>query len=149
MDKCFLEKVGFLAKPKKILNADILIIDDCKLQQVVASRLLTELGLTSVCANSVGAALPYTASLNHNQLIISDIELTDGLGIDFIKIVRSADKNNQIKSIAMSSNPKYKNAALKAGFNVFIDKPLIKESLQKALTDIEFISQQHMKRELK
>jgi CheY-like chemotaxis protein len=131
-----LRKIGFLAQSRSDLKSDILVIDDCKLQQIIIMHLLAELDLSCTCVDSIAAAFPYVASLNHNKLIISDMELVDGLGINFIKSVQAHHKRNPIPSIAISSNPKYRNVALKSKFSAFLKKPFTKDDLNKVLLNL-------------
>lgn len=136
-DRILPNKIGFLASAKKNLTSDVLVIDDCKLQQIIVSHLLEELGLSYTCVNSITDAFHYMNSLNQNKLIISDMELGDGLGINFIKTVRNYHKNKQILSIAISSNSKYESIATHAGFDCFLKKPLKQESFNQAILNLK------------
>jgi CheY-like chemotaxis protein len=116
-----------------------LILDDCPLQRYFLSQELTKSGISAECVGSIAEALRYIKSSNHIDLIISDIELSNESGFDFVKKVKEYYKSENLTlppTIAISSCPEYETPALKAGFNKFLKKPISPKDCTDVLTQL-------------
>lgn len=116
-------------------NRVILVIDDdpniCDLLRIA----LEQAGAGVVTVQSVDAAV---AAFRHSppHLIVSDIRLQSSDGFELMKAIREHNKEYRgyTPAIALSgfSSPGDKERALKAGFNVYLVKPVDPEEIVSA-----------------
>jgi hypothetical protein len=108
------------AQPRRPLN--ILIVEDHPDTARVMSRLLGNLGHHVTIANSVASGLDAVAA-NPFDLLLSDIGLPDGTGMDFIRQVR---KTSSLPAIALTGFGMEEDVAKcrEAGFNHHLTKPV-------------------------
>jgi CheY-like chemotaxis protein len=131
-----LKHFSFLAKKELLthyLDADVLLVEDCKLQQYIISQFLSNFGLSTICIGSATEASLYIEFLSNFNIFISDIELPDKSGLNLMQAMNSYHGKKVIPSIAMSSNQNYKSKALDIGFDIFINKPVSEQALEHAL----------------
>lgn len=72
------------------------------------------------------------------ELIISDIEMPEMNGVEFIRAVRSSDEYSFVPILVMTTLGRIKDRddALNAGADAFIEKPVTLEALQTLLEDV-------------
>ena len=72
------------------------------------------------------------------ELIISDIEMPEMNGVEFIRAVRSSDEYSFVPILVMTTLGRIKDRddALNAGADAFIEKPVTLEALQALLEDV-------------
>lgn len=124
-------------------NTHILLIEDDVLAQFAAQNFFKAINYPLTIAKNVADALKM---LNHTkfQLVISDIGLPDGSGIDIINTVRNSSDSPNYKTpfvalTAHTSEEKY-HQVIESGFVNIIQKPLtqdIAQSIIVSLTDHE------------
>ncbi|MEP6465739.1 MAG: response regulator [Parafilimonas sp.] len=85
-------------------------------------------------AKTIAAAQEYLAK-EHPSIIILDNKLPDGLGVDFVSYIK---KNYPATKIVMISgyDASAKDAALKNGADVFLEKPFTKEQLYNSVKQL-------------
>jgi CheY-like chemotaxis protein len=112
----------------------VLLVEDHKDTQRVLKRLLEQLGYTVFTAGSVASAIEAVRA-NELDLLISDIGLPDGTGLDLVR-----DLPRPLPAIALSGfgmEEDLKSSRL-AGFAVHltkpIDMPLLDAAIRRALT---------------
>ena len=115
-----------------LIAADvILVVDDERDLAATCERLLQRLGYRVVTADSCAAAF---AALDENApaLVISDVRLPDGNGLDVIKVARRGAK--PIPSIIITGQPSEhgRQAAADVGATGYLAKPFSAA----ALTDL-------------
>ncbi len=125
----------------------LLVEDDLILQKIIA-KTLTEAGCEVVVVNGVNASRR-VLSENVFDLVICDMSLVDGTGLDMITWVRHETNhpNQATPFVVLTSNtdPAVHQMALTKGFLEVLQKPLSKEmarSLIKRYTGVE--KQQHL-----
>lgn len=108
-----------------LADAVVLTVDDDEdareLLRLVLARHVREV----VVADSVERAMELLQSV-HATLIISDICMPELDGYDFIRRVRASAENRTTPAVALSaySLDASRDAALAAGFDMFVRKPL-------------------------
>jgi two-component system chemotaxis response regulator CheY len=72
------------------------------------------------------------------ELIISDIEMPEMDGVEFIRRVRASDEHSFLPILVMTTlgQIKQRDDALNAGADAFLQKPVTLEALQELLRDI-------------
>ena len=109
----------------------ILVVEDHEDTARVMTRLLQSLGHTVVTANCVAAAL-HLAAAQTADLIISDIGLPDGTGVELLREIR---KTSAIPAIALSGFGMETDIAQSraAGFSNHLTKPVDIHKLERAI----------------
>ncbi len=114
----------------------ILLVEDHADTGRVMSRLLQARGHQVILAESVAAALAAAASQNFD-LLLSDIGLGDGTGIDLIRQLRQ-DRGSDIPSIALTGFGMEEDVAKcrDAGFTDHLTKPISFQRLEAAISRV-------------
>ncbi len=101
----------------------ILIVDDEADLRELLEITLVKMGLDVDCANSLSAA---RARLGQSEyaLVLTDMRLQDGLGIELVREVASTCKNTPIAVITAFGSADNAVAALKAGAFDYLSKPV-------------------------
>lgn len=109
----------------------ILFVDDHRDTRIVMEKLLRQWGYQVHTADSVAAALGIARSIGPD-LLISDIELPDGTGIDLLRTLRST---TSIPGIVHSGYGMQEDVtrSLEAGFFVHLVKPVALSKLRDAI----------------
>jgi CheY-like chemotaxis protein len=112
----------------------ILLVDDHKDTVCTLERLLTRLGYEVVTAESFHDALELAATKDFN-LLVSDIELPDGNGLNLLKQIR---KHQRIDGIALSGFGMEDDLrkSREAGFADYLIKPVNLDRLQAAIRQV-------------
>jgi PAS domain S-box-containing protein len=111
----------------------ILLIEDHEDTAEVMSQLIRGLGHEVAVASSVADALALTAQVRFD-LVVSDIGLPDGTGIDFIHAFR---KHSEAPAIALTGfgTDDDVRRCLDAGFTAHLTKPINFEHLERLIDD--------------
>jgi two-component system, OmpR family, response regulator len=106
-------------------DALVLAVDDEPEMRELLSLILGAYVREVVVASSVEEAMHLLDSV-HPSLIVSDICMPESDGYDLIRRVRSSDENRDIPAVALSaySQDACRDAALAAGFDMFLRKPI-------------------------
>ncbi|MDB5299618.1 MAG: sensor hybrid histidine kinase [Phycisphaerales bacterium] len=109
----------------------VLVVDDHSDSARALSRLLSNSGYDVKVAHDVATAL-HLAAESPIDLLVSDISLPDGTGLDLIRTLRRA---TPIKGIALSghSGADAVKKSQDAGFSVHLAKPVDFDELRKTL----------------
>jgi len=118
----------------KFKGKKILIVDDNKLDQKVASRLLKDSEVEISCVSSGDECIKLLSSNNDFDLILLDQMMPGMDGIETLSKLKE-DKNFKIPVIMLTADAIIgkKEQYLKAGFNDYITKPIVIEDLNKLL----------------
>ncbi|NEX64431.1 sigma-54-dependent transcriptional regulator [Noviherbaspirillum galbum] len=101
----------------------ILVVDDeADLRELLEITLL-KMGLDVDCAASVGAARDCLAAREYD-LVLTDMRLPDGMGIELVREVNAAQRNTPIAVITAYGSADNAVAALKAGAFDYLSKPV-------------------------
>ncbi len=116
-------------------NIKVLIVDDEKEITKTIERYLTFFeGIDLFTAESYVEALKIIES-EEPKVIISDVNLGDGNGLDLIKVAHKYTKSNQIIMITGASDTTKVIDALELGAVDYIKKPLDMEELKQRLDE--------------
>jgi CheY-like chemotaxis protein len=111
----------------------ILLIEDDRISQIVAQRMLEKMGYeVSIVDTGTEALEVYT----NYDLIVSDLGLPDISGIEICNTIRSQAIKNQIPMVALTANYGQEKVCKKAGFNNFLQKPVIYEQLKQTIEEL-------------
>lgn len=119
-------------KPSEInANARILVVEDDESTTKVLSRLLGKRGYQVRTAATL-AETRHVASGGEFDLLLSDLSLPDGSGLE---LVRELSKHRHFKSIALSGYGTDSDiqASMEAGFSLHLTKPIDIDSLDSAI----------------
>jgi two-component system, NtrC family, response regulator PilR len=101
----------------------ILVVDDeADLRELLEITLL-KMGLDVDCAESLGAARRCLEGQDY-ALVLTDMRLPDGMGIDLVREVNAANRNTPIAVITAFGSADNAVAALKAGAFDYLSKPV-------------------------
>jgi CheY-like chemotaxis protein len=97
-------------------------------------RLLADTGCTVVAAGTVAEALDLARGQQFD-LIISDIGLPDGSGVDVMRDLRARDGGDRVRGVALSGfgQPEDLRRSQEAGFDLHLTKPISFHALRDVL----------------
>jgi CheY-like chemotaxis protein len=106
-------------------DAVVLAVDDDEEMREMLALILGRYVREVVVAGSVDEAMRVLESV-HPTLIVSDICMPESDGYDLIRRVRASGENRATPAVALSaySQDACRDAALAAGFDMFLRKPL-------------------------
>jgi two-component system response regulator PilR (NtrC family) len=107
----------------------ILVVDDEPDLRELLEITLVKMGLDVDSAESISAARNFLGSREY-ALVLTDMRLPDGLGIDLVREVSSAYKNLPIAVLTAFGSADNAVAALKAGAFDYLSKPVGLEQLR-------------------
>ncbi len=113
----------------------VLLVEDHKDTGRVLKQLLEQFGYEVCIANSVGSALHFAGNKPFD-LVVSDIGLPDGNGLELIRKLRS--NPHPFKSVALSGYGMEDDIdkSLEAGFDVHLTKPVDLKKLKEVLDEM-------------
>jgi two-component system chemotaxis response regulator CheY len=118
--------------------ADILLVDDSKVMRMLIVRALRQAGyrgLTVEEAENGQDALNKVEKVQP-KLILSDWNMPEMSGIDFLRNLRGKNHKTPFGFITSEASAEIKDEATQAGARFLITKPFTSEAVQDALTPI-------------
>ena len=117
---------------------DILLVDDSRTMRMIIQRAIRQAGYRSitVCEAENGAQALEKLRGEKPLLILSDWNMPEMSGIDFLKQVRAAQNDVPFGFITSETSPGIKEIAMNSGATFLISKPFSPEDVQEALTPI-------------
>lgn len=115
----------------------ILVVDDNRSAAYLLSHLLISLRQTVESAHSGAAALQLLSTFQPDA-VISDIAMPDISGLDLARAIRANPSLQQPVLVALSGYTQHSDqeAAVAAGFDLHLIKPVSLEQLVKLLVDL-------------
>ncbi|EGJ50881.1 response regulator [Desulfocurvibacter africanus] len=113
----------------------ILIAEDNQVNLLVASRLLDKLGHSSVGVPDGSQALE-ALERGHFDLLLLDVSMPVLDGLETAKAVRARNLDIPIVLLTAFSDPETRAQAKAVGVDLFLDKPLDKESLRRVMDQV-------------
>jgi two-component system response regulator PilR (NtrC family) len=109
----------------------VLFVEDHADTRAVLGLLLNRCGCQTVTAKNTREALARLEEM-HFDVLISDLNLPDGDGVD---LAGEAKQRRPVRTIAVTGRtaPEDRAAALKAGFDYYLTKPIDFHELRQAL----------------
>jgi len=119
-------------------NMKILVVDDFATMRQIVKKSLGALGLHNITEAVDGVDALAKLEKGDFNFIISDWNMPNMMGIDFLKAVRASDKLKAIPFLMVTAEAKRENVieAAKAGVSQYIVKPFTVESLEEKMTAI-------------
>jgi DNA-binding response OmpR family regulator len=127
--------------PKELINGWILIVDDISFYNSLVTQALAHFGFVGkiVFASGIQEAIEKIREhLNQGivfDLVISDLHLSDGKGMDLIRNIRLNESTQNIATILMTTDSEKKTImlALELGADHFVIKPIVVDKLYSAI----------------
>lgn len=121
---------------KLVTGKNILIIEDETLFAKAVQRQLTRAGYNCEIVKNLTSAKKQLATSPVTDLILLDMRLPDGSGLDFLKTIKNSDDAADIPIIVMSAYGEIEDAvsAMKIGASDYLKKPV---DLQELLLHVE------------
>ena len=128
------EKEEKISNNTDFKNAKVLIVDDNKINLKVASKLLSNYGITSTNVESGFDCLDKISQGEEFDLILLDDMMPKMSGVETLKKLKKI-KNFKTPVVALTANAiaGMQEKYLKEGFNEYLPKPIEKEELLKIL----------------
>ena len=113
----------------------ILLVEDHSDTAIVMSRLLEKLGYQTQVADSVAVARSMAAQDGAFDLLVCDIRLPDGSGLELMRELRG---KSQVRGIALSgmAGDDDRDKSRAAGFEHHLSKPVDLATLRKAVEEM-------------
>jgi two-component system chemotaxis response regulator CheY len=117
---------------------DILLVDDSKTMRMIVQRAIRQAGFRglAVCEAENGIQGLEKLTTEKPKLILSDWNMPEMSGIDFLKQIRAANNNTPFGFISSEGSPEGKALAMMSGASFYITKPFSPEDVQEALSPI-------------
>lgn len=113
----------------------ILVVDDFSTMRRIVKTALRQLGFENVTEAEDGVAALQRLKAAPFELIISDWNMPNMMGIDLLKAVRADENFKKIPFVMVTAEAQQENVieAAKAGVTNYIVKPFTTEALQQKL----------------
>jgi two-component system chemotaxis response regulator CheY len=117
---------------------DILLVDDSKTMRMIVQRAIRQAGFRGLTICEAGNGVEGLEKLNTEKpkLILSDWNMPEMSGIDFLVQVRAANNMTPFGFITSEASPEIKSLAMSSGATFLITKPFSPEDVQEALSPI-------------
>jgi two-component system chemotaxis response regulator CheY len=117
---------------------DILLVDDSRTMRVIVQRAIRQAGYRGLTVSEAANGAQALEKLRGEQplLILSDWNMPEMSGIDFLLHVRAAQNDVPFGFITSETSPGIRELAMNSGATFLISKPFSPEDIQEALTPI-------------
>jgi two-component system chemotaxis response regulator CheY len=117
---------------------DILLVDDSRTMRMIVQRAIRQAGYRGLTVGEADNGAQALEKLRSEQpkLILSDWNMPEMSGIDFLKQVRAADNQVPFGFITSETSKGIKDLAMSSGATFLISKPFTPEDVERALTPI-------------
>ncbi|MFZ3290298.1 MAG: response regulator, partial [Telluria sp.] len=107
----------------------ILVVDDEADLRELLDITLVKMGLDVDCAATLGEARAFLAGAEY-ALVLTDMRLPDGLGLELVREVAAAGKGTPIAVVTAYGSADNAVVALKAGAFDYVSKPVVLDQLR-------------------
>jgi two-component system chemotaxis response regulator CheY len=117
---------------------DILLVDDSRTMRMIVQRAIRQAGYRALTVGEAENGAQALEKLRGEKplLILSDWNMPEMSGIDFLMQVRAAQNDVPFGFITSETSPAIKELAVNSGATFLISKPFSPEYVQAALTPI-------------
>jgi two-component system chemotaxis response regulator CheY len=117
---------------------DILLVDDSRTMRMIIQRAIRQAGYRGLAIGEAenGAQALVKLRAEQPKLILSDWNMPEMSGIDFLLQVRGEQNSTPFGFITSETSLGIKDLAMSSGANFLISKPFTPEDVQNALTPI-------------
>ncbi len=113
----------------------IAVVEDELDLRVTYERLLRRAGYRVVTAGSRAEGLSLLKQAAPPSLVISDLRLSDGDGLDIVRAARTLDRPVPVIVVTAFATAAAREAALAAGASAFLAKPFVASALLRLVCD--------------
>ena len=126
---------GWMALNK---NMKILVVDDFSTMRRIIKNILRQLGFNNIVEADDGTSAVGILEREKVDLIISDWNMPNMTGIEFLRHVRSTDETKEIPFLMVTAEAQQENIieAVKAKVSNYIVKPFTADTLNEKLEKI-------------
>lgn len=130
------QETGSNKQQKDLENIKVLVIEDDRLTQLYYASILENLNITTVACLTYGKALLEIEKEDYD-LILSDVKLKDGNGIDLLRQFGS-ERQNRIPFVVFSGYTQSELIELYGQFNAsaVLTKPVSVQELTKVICEL-------------
>jgi two-component system, chemotaxis family, chemotaxis protein CheY len=117
---------------------DILIVDDSKTMRMILQRAIRQAGYRGLEVGEAANAMQALEQLNTERpkLILSDWNMPEISGIDFLIRIRAAQNNVPFGFITSETSVEMRTLALSSGATFMLSKPFTPDAIQEAISPI-------------
>lgn len=117
---------------------DILLVDDSRTMRVILQRAIRQAGYRSleVAEAENGAQAINILRGQHPKLVLSDWNMPEMSGLDFLKQLRSEENKVPFGFVTSETSSDMRKLAMQAGATFMLSKPFTPDDIQDALTPI-------------
>ena len=117
---------------------DILLVDDSKTMRGIVQRAIRQAGFRGLVVGEAENGIQALEKLRGEQpkLILSDWNMPEMSGIDFLVQVRASQNKVPFGFITSEASAAIKELAMKSGASFLLTKPFSPEAMQEALSPI-------------
>ncbi len=117
---------------------DILLVDDSRTMRMIVQRAIRQAGYRGLTVGEAdnGAQAMEKLRTEQPKLILSDWNMPEMSGIDFLKQVRAEDNHVPFGFITSETSKGIRDLAMNSGADFLISKPFTPEDVQRALIPI-------------
>jgi two-component system chemotaxis response regulator CheY len=117
---------------------DILIVDDSKTMRMIVQRVIRQAGFRGLAMGEAENGVQAMEVLRgeHPRLILSDWNMPEMSGIDFLLQVRATNNRVPFGFVTSEATKEIKSLAIRSGATFLITKPFTPEDVQDALSPI-------------
>ena len=117
---------------------DILLVDDSKTMRLLVQRAIRQAGFRGLVMGEAENGLKALEKLRTEspKVILSDWNMPEMSGIEFLTQVRHSRNNDPFGFITSEASAQIKDLAMKSGATFLITKPFTPEDMQAALSPI-------------
>ncbi len=117
---------------------DILLVDDSRTMRVILQRAIRQAGYRSLdVAEAENGAQAINALRGKSpKLVLSDWNMPEMSGLDFLKQLRSEQNQVPFGFVTSETSPDMRKLAMQAGATFMLSKPFTPDDIQDALAPI-------------
>lgn len=117
---------------------DILLVDDSRTMRIILQRAIKQAGYRNLSVSEAENGAQALEKLRSEQprLILSDWNMPEMSGIDFLREVRAAANDVPFGFVTSESSVEMKNLAMKTGATFMLTKPFTPDDIQEVLDPI-------------
>ncbi len=113
-------------RPKELLHAKILLVDDEEGNRNVLERMLRKMGYTKILSAANGQECLEKFDEEHPDLVLLDLKMPNLDGFDVMRQLKADNENDYLPILVLTAqlDRETRLAALKSGAKDFITKPI-------------------------
>src|SRR5450756_833989 len=119
---------------------DILLVDDSKTMRMIVQRAIRQAGFRGLAIAEAGNGAEGLEKLHTEKpkLVLSDWNMPEMTGIEFLRAVRAEKNNVPFGFITSEASAEIKEMAMSCGASFLITKPFSPEDVEEALSPVSY-----------